>query len=73
MVANKTLKANPKQGKKNKLTPFTQEINMEFDAIGSPLASWSVTHNHFSCVTQQEDHDAIEQKIETNYKKPINI
>ena len=72
MVANKTPKANPKQSNKNR-SLLTQEINMEFDATGSPLPSSSVTHNHSSCVTQQEDHDAIEQQNRDKLQKPIKI
>ena len=61
MVANKTPKVNSKQSDKNKETLLTQDINMEFEAIGSPLPDPSVTQNHSSHFTQLEEHYATEK------------
>ena len=57
MVTNKTPKASSQQSNKNKQTLKTQDINMEFEAIGSPLPDPSVTQKHPSNVTQPEEHD----------------
>ena len=69
MAPNETPKANPKQSKKNKRTLLTPDDNYKFDAIGSPLPISTVTHNHFSRVTEDVDHNKGEQQS----KKPINI
>jgi hypothetical protein len=57
MVSNKT-KANSKKSNRYKGTMLTQDINLGFEAIGSPFPNSSVTQNHSSCVTQPENNDA---------------
>ena len=62
MVENKTPKENFTQSNKIKQALLTQNIKMEFEAIGTPIPDPSVTQNHSSHVSEPEEHDAIDQQ-----------